>query len=91
MPFSGHKMKMVLNFNSYLVLPRHKGISDNNWIIIFHLTEEACFKIKNHEQIYLQNNSFLYQTATDPVIEIMYLRLQMKSVRYHSWSDRLST
>lgn len=46
--------------------------------------EKAYFKIKNHEQIYLQNNSFLYQTAADPVIEIMYLKLQMKSVRYHS-------
>lgn len=42
------------------------------------------FKIKNHEQIYLQNNSFLYQTAADLVIEIIYLRLQMKSIRYHS-------
>lgn len=76
-------MKMVLNFSSYLVLPGHKrkSVTTKNY---FPLTEEACFKIKNHEQIYLQIIHFLYQTAADPVIEIMYLRLQMRSVRYHS-------
>ena len=27
MPFSGHKIKMIPNFNSYLVSPGHKGKS----------------------------------------------------------------
>lgn len=77
-------MKMVLNFNSYLVLPGHKRKSVTNEELFSTLLKRYILKLKNHEKIYLQNNSFLYQTAADPVIEIMYLRLQMKSVRYHS-------
>lgn len=85
MPFSGHKMKMVLNFNSYLVLPEHKRKSMTTTEELFStLLKRHILKLKTVKKIYLQNNSFLYQTAADPVIEIMYLRLQMKSVRYHS-------
>ena len=85
LPFSGHKIKMVLNFNSYLVLPGHKEKPVTTTKELFStLLKRHVVKLKTMNKSIYKIIHFLYQTAADPVIEIMYLRLQMKSVRYHS-------
>lgn len=76
---------MVLNFNSYLVLPKHKGKSVTTTEGLFStLLKRHVLKLKTMNKPIYKIIHFLYQTAADPVIEIMYLRLQMKSVRYRS-------
>lgn len=78
-------MKMVLNFNSYLILPGHKRKSVTTTKELFStLLKKHVLKLKTMNKSTYKMIHFLYQTAADPVIEIMYLRLQMKSVRYHS-------
>lgn len=78
-------MKMVLNFNPYLVLPVHKRKSVTTTEELFStLLKKHVLKLKTMNKSTYEIIHFLYQTAADPVIEIMYLRLQMKSVRYHS-------
>lgn len=75
---------MVLNFNSYLVLPKHKGKSVTTEGLFSTLLKRHVLKLKTMNKSIYKIIHFLYQTAADPVIEIMYLRLQMKSVRYRS-------
>lgn len=78
-------MKMVLNVNSDPVSQGQKGKSVTTTEELFStLLKRHVLKLKTMNKSIYKIIHFLYQTAADPVIGIMYLRLQMKSVRYHS-------
>lgn len=77
-------MKMVLNFNSYPASPGHKGIYVATEELFSILLKRHVLKLKTMNKSIYKITHFLHQTAVDPIIEITYLRLQMKSVRYHS-------
>lgn len=66
MPLSGHKVKMILILISILF---HQNTKENQCRQLknyFHLTEERCFKIKNYEEIYPQNNLFYIKQLQTP-------------------------
>lgn len=52
--------------NFYPVSPEHKGKSVLTTEELFSTLLERCFKIKNHEEIYTQNNSFYIKQPQTP-------------------------
>lgn len=76
--------EMILNFNSYPVPQAHKEKSVVTTKELFStLPKRDVLKLKTMNKSIHKIIHFISNTCR-PIIEIMYLRLQMRSVGYHS-------